>query len=149
MQDLSTAGSHASPPRGTIHLQKVIDQRHTQAEIQAVSLFPVLLCTQLQRFVESSLLDCHGAVHTPAFLDDSTVQNQVTAIQLHFGERPDARRYRAILRGQRAFGRNQLWITDDNQVPKSATNDHSAAACLIWLRRVATERRSFLMLRVF
>ena len=84
-------------------------------------------------------MDC--IVHLPIFADASSLQirnvpYQVTSAQLHFGDRPTSGHYRAILRGQKEFGALQAWITDDNQVPQSATITHSEAVYLLWLRQV-------------
>ena len=136
-------------PGDALFLQRVIDQWHLQAAVHALVSPPQILCIQLQRFTGERghlvrnvrpLQDCHHIVHVPVFLsaDATTVQParyKVTAVQLHFGPSPDTGHYRAILRGQKAFGSMQTWITDDNCSAQSATTDFPEASYLLWLRQ--------------
>ncbi|CAE7225407.1 unnamed protein product, partial [Symbiodinium necroappetens] len=135
----------ALPPGESLHLQQVIQQWHSQARLHALAIAPVFLCVQLNRFTgdDGELsrdtrplqgIDC--TIRIPVFTATDTLQIrqvpfQVTSAQLHFGERPTSGHYRAVLKGQKAFGASQTWITDDNQVPQSASNTHPGAIYLL------------------
>ena len=140
----------ALPPGEQLHLQQVITLWHTQARLHALSAAPDFLCVQLNRFSEDNgelcrdtrpLQGTDNVIYFPVFTATDTLQThpipfQVTSAQLHFGERPTSGHYRAILQGQKELGAAQLWITDDNTIPQSASHTHCDAIYLLWLRQV-------------
>ena len=141
------------PAEDHLYLQRLIDMWHFQASVHALISPPPIICLQLQRFSGERgnlvrnvrpLCDRHHVVHIPVFQQSTTVAvhpaaYKVTAIQLHFGQQPDRGHYRAILYGQKEFGDQQAWLTDDNQVAASATTEFPEAAYLLWLRQVKAD----------
>ena len=117
------------PPGDNLHLQQVISKWHEQARLHALVTAPAFLCVQLNRFTGEDgelnrdtrpLQGMDGVIHIPVYTADATLQTrrvpfQVTSVQLHFGDRPTAGHYRAVLKGQKEFGASRTWLTDDNQ----------------------------------
>ncbi|CAE7758159.1 unnamed protein product [Symbiodinium sp. CCMP2456] len=60
----------------------------------------------------------------------------VVAAQLHFGESPNSGPYRTVLYGQKEFGSERSWVTDDNKAAQLATDDYAQSSYLLWLRQV-------------
>ncbi|CAE7020812.1 Pol [Symbiodinium sp. CCMP2456] len=143
----------ALPAGGTLNLQGVIDQWHSQAAPHALTNAPTYLCIQLQRFTGDSsglqrdtrpLQGHRTPVRLPCFDADTNIQcswaqYQVVAAQLHFGDSPDAGHYRTVLYGQKKFGHLRAWVTDDNIAAQLASDDYAPSSYLLWLRQVQDE----------
>ena len=142
--------SMSLPPGDNLHLQQVINGWHEQARLHALVTAPALLGVQLNRFIGEDgelsrdtrpLQGMDSVMCIPVYTAATTSQIrrvplQVTSAQLHFGDRPTAGHYRTVLKGQKELGASCTWLTDDNQLPKSATITHAEATYLLWLRQV-------------
>ncbi|CAE7347061.1 unnamed protein product [Symbiodinium sp. KB8] len=113
-------------------LQSMIDQWHAQASVHALTQQTPIVCLQIPRFIweagvmrrdHRSLLGYQCLVHMPIFdsPDERTAHlapYQVVAMQLHYGARPTSGHYRTAMLGQPKFGKEKVWLSDDESVPQ-------------------------------
>ena len=131
-------------------LQSMIDQWHAQASVHALTQQTPIVCLQIPRFIweagvmrrdHRSLLGYQCLVHMPIFdsPDERTAHlapYQVVAMQLHYGARPTSGHYRTAMLGQPKFGKEKVWLSDDESVPQPILREHDSAIYLIWLMQM-------------
>ena len=132
-------------------LQSMIDQWHAQASVHALAQSTHIVCLQIPRFIWEAgvmrpdhrpLLGYQCLVHMPIFNAPDVphvhfAPYQVVAMQLHYGARPTAGHYRTAMLGQPQFGKEKVWLSDDECVPVPILREHDSAIYLLWLMQAS------------